>query len=46
MEQHHQPSKADLTKLSAVDRDVKKHLGFHFYFILICLLACCEQGGF
>jgi hypothetical protein len=27
---HHQPSKANQTKLSAVDGDVKEHLGFHF----------------
>jgi hypothetical protein len=46
MEQHHQPPKADETKLSGVDGDVKEHLGFHFYFLLVCLLACCELGGF
>jgi hypothetical protein len=22
---------------------VKEHLGFHFYFLLVCLFACCAR---
>jgi hypothetical protein len=45
MEQHHQPPKADQTKLSAVDGDVKEHFGFSFiFFWFVCLLVVSKVG--